>query len=89
MTRWNLTIPDETDRLVRVFLARQGMKKGDLSAFVVEACRREVMRRTAVEMQEHNADLSAEEAMRLAAEAVAATRGSFLTRTSSSPGSCS
>ena len=76
MTRWNLTIPDDADRLVRVFLARQGMKKGDLSAFVVDACRREVLRRTVAEVQDQNAELSPEEAMRLAEEAVAATRAS-------------
>lgn len=74
MTRWNLSIPDEADRLVRVFLARLGMKKGDLSAFVADACRREVLRRTMAELQKQNADLSPEEAMRLAEEAVAATR---------------
>lgn len=74
MTRWNLTIPDEADRLVRVFLARLGMKKGDLSAFVVDACRREVLRRTVAEVQARNADLSPEAAMRLAEEAVASAR---------------
>ena len=41
MTRGNLSIQDDTDRLVRVFLARAGLKKGDLSAFVEAACRRE------------------------------------------------
>ncbi len=70
MTRWNLTIPDEVDRSVRVFLARTGMKKGDLSAFVERACRREVLRSTVAELQEQNADLNEEEAMRLANEAV-------------------
>jgi len=74
MTRWNLTIPDEADRLVRVFLARLGMKKGDLSAFVADACRREVLRRTIAEVQEQNAGLSSAEAIRLAEEAVAASR---------------
>ena len=74
MTRWNLSIPDEADRLVRVFLARSGMKKGDLSSFVVEACRNEVLRRTVAEVQEQNADLSPEEAMKLATDAVTSTR---------------
>lgn len=74
MTRWNLTNPDETDRLVRGFLARLGMGKGDLSESVGEACRREVLRRTAAEVQGHNADLSPVDAMRLAEKAVAATR---------------
>jgi hypothetical protein len=74
MTRWNLTIPDDADRLVRVFLARLGMKKGGLSSFVVDACRREVLRRTVAEVQGKNADLTPEQAMRLAEDAVAATR---------------
>ena len=74
MTRWNLSIPEETDRLVRVFLARTGMKKGDLSDFVESACRAEVVRRTVAEIHEQNAELSAEEAMKLANEAVATTR---------------
>ena len=74
MTRWNLSIREETDRLVRVFLARTGLKKGDLSAFVESACRGEVLRRTVAEIHEQNADLSADDAMRLANEAVAAAR---------------
>lgn len=74
MTRWNLSIADRTDRLVRVFLARTGLKKGDLSAFVEAACRGEVLRRTVTEIQEQNADLSAEDAMKLANEALAAVR---------------
>ena len=39
MTRWNLSIPEQTDRAVRTFLARTGDKKGDLSRFVDEAVR--------------------------------------------------
>ncbi|MCA8950149.1 MAG: hypothetical protein KDE27_11650 [Planctomycetes bacterium] len=74
MTRWNLSIPDDADRLVRVYLARSGMKKGDLSTFVVDACRNEVLRRTVAEVQQQNAHLSPEEAMKLASEAVASTR---------------
>lgn len=70
MTRWNLSIPNDVDRAVRVLLARTGMKKGDLSAFVEHACRREVLRRTVLELQERNADLTAQEALELAHEAV-------------------
>ncbi len=74
MTRWNLSIRDETDRKVRLFLARTGFKKGDLSSFVEDAVRGEVLRRTVVQVHEQNADLSAEEAIELANEAVAWTR---------------
>ncbi len=69
MTRWNLSIPEETDRRIRMFLARTGFKKGDLSTFVTDAVRGEVLRRTVLEVQEQNDDLSAEEAMALANEA--------------------
>ena len=74
MTRWNLSIRDETDRKVRLFLARTGFKKGDLSSFVEDAVRGEVLRRTVVQVHEQNADLSAEEARELANEAVAWAR---------------
>ena len=43
MTRWNLVIPEKTDRAVRTYLARTGGKKGDLSRFVDEAVRRRVL----------------------------------------------
>ena len=74
MTRWNLSIPEETDQMVRSHLARRGLKKGDLSKFVDDAVRTEVLRRTVQEIQAKNADLSAEEAMALANEAVAWVR---------------
>ena len=74
MTRWNLSIQDETDRKVRVFLARTGLKKGDLSKFVDAAVRGEVLRRTVLEVQDQNVDFSAEAAMELANDAVAWAR---------------
>lgn len=74
MTRWNLSIADEIDRKVRIFLARTGFKKGDLSSFVEDAVRAEVLRRTVLQVQQHNADLSAEEALELANEALAWVR---------------
>jgi Cu/Ag efflux pump CusA len=74
MTRWNLSISDKTDRLVRSHLARVGMKKGDLSKFVDTAVRAEILRRTVKEVQAQNTDLTEEEAMALANEAVAWAR---------------
>ncbi len=70
MTRWNLTIPEETDRAVRSFLARKGGKKGDLSKFANDAVRREILRQTVMDIQEQNADLGEEGAENLANEAV-------------------
>ena len=55
MTRWNLSIPEETDRLVRTFLARNGRKRGDLSRFVDEAVRRRVQDLTVEQVKDRNA----------------------------------
>jgi hypothetical protein len=74
MTRWNLSIPEETDRIVRSYLARIGLRKGDLSKFVDTAVRREVLRRTVKDVQAQNADLTEEQAAELADGAVAWTR---------------
>ena len=74
MARWNLSIRDETDRDVRAFLGRNGYKKGDLSKFVEDAVRRDMLRRTLNEIQEQNADLTPDEAQALADEAVAWAR---------------
>lgn len=70
MTRWNLSISEETDRIVRSHLARMGLKKGGLSKFVDDAVRAEVLRRTVKEVQAQNTDLSEDQAMELANEAV-------------------
>ncbi len=56
MTRWNLSISEETDRAVRTFLARNGGKKGDLSRFVDEAVRRHVLDLTVSKVKKRNAD---------------------------------
>ncbi len=74
MTRWNLSIPEETDRAVRSFLARKGGKKGDLSKFANDAVRREILRQTVTDIQEQNTDLGKREAVNLASEAVMWTR---------------
>ena len=54
MTRWNLSIPEKTDRVVRTFLARTGGKKGDLSRFVDEAVRRRVLDLTVRQVKDRN-----------------------------------
>ena len=54
MTRWNLSIPEQTDRAVRTFLARTDGKKGDLSRFVDEAVRRRVLDLTVRQIKDRN-----------------------------------
>ena len=57
MSRWNLSIPPTTDRLVRTHLAARGFKKGDLSRFVDEAVRRAVFWATVDAARERNANV--------------------------------
>lgn len=65
MTRWNLSIPEETDRAVRTFLARNGGKKGDLSRFVDEAVRRLVLELTVSRVKDRNARYDQQELLDL------------------------
>lgn len=69
MTQWTLAIPDDTDRRVQRYLADTG-SVADLSDFVDQAVRTELLRRTVRSIQDRNADLSPEEADALADEAV-------------------
>lgn len=74
MTRWNLVIPERTDRAVRTYLARTGGKKGDLSRFVDEAVRRRVLDLTVCETKDRNARYDQQEILDLIDEEVAAAR---------------
>ena len=74
MTRWNLSIPEETDRVLRTFLARTGGKKGDLSRFVDEAVRRHVLDLTVHEIKDRNSRYDQQELLDLIDEEVDATR---------------
>ena len=74
MTRWNLSIPEETDRAVRTFLARNGGKKGDLSRFVNEAVRRLVMEATVRQVKDRTARYAQHELLDLIDEEVDAAR---------------
>ena len=74
MARWNLVIPERTDRLVRTYLARTGGKKGDLSRFVDQAVRRRVLDLTVREVKDRNAAYDQQEILDLIDEEVAAAR---------------
>jgi len=60
--------------MVRVFLARTGLRKGDLSAFVEEAVQGEVLRRQAKELQEKDPKLTDQDALELARNLAAIER---------------
>ncbi len=55
--RWSLVISKETDIALRSYLARQGMRKGDLSKFVENAVRWRVLDRTVAETKATNANV--------------------------------
>ena len=74
MTRWNLSIPEETDRVVRTFLARNGGKKGDLSRFVDEAVRCRVLDLTVEQVKGRNAGYDQQVILDLIDDEVAAGR---------------
>ena len=74
MTRWNLSISEETNRAVRTFLARNGGKKGDLSRFVDEAVRRRVLDLTVSQVKERNAGYDQRKILDLIDEEVNAAR---------------
>ena len=74
MARWNLSIPEKTDRSVRTFLARNGGKKGDLSRFVDEAVRRRMLDLAVRQVKERNARYGQREILDLIDEEVNAAR---------------
>jgi hypothetical protein len=53
--RWSLKVSTETDVDLRTYLAQQGMRKGDLSKFVEEAVRRDILLRTMHDVATQNA----------------------------------
>ena len=74
MARWHLSIPEKTDRAVRIFLARSGGRKGDLSRFVDEAVRRRLLDFTVRQVKDRNAGHSEQEILDLIDEEVDAAR---------------
>ena len=74
MTRWNLSIPEETDRAVRTFLSRNRGKMGDLSQFVNDAVRRRLMELTVSNIKDRNARYDQSEILAIVDEEVDAAR---------------
>ena len=59
--RWTLTISKDTDVTLRTFLARSGLKKGDLSKIVEDAVQWRLMKLNIAEARARNAHLRPEE----------------------------
>ena len=59
--RWTLSVSKETDVTLRTFLARSGLKKGDLSKFVEDAVQWRLMKLNVAESRAHNAHVPPED----------------------------
>ena len=74
MVRWSIIVPEETDRTVRAFLARNDGKRGDLSRFVNEAVLRHVFDLTVQQVKDRNAEHDQQEILELVDDEVDAVR---------------
>ena len=77
LTRWSLKVSRETDIALRTLLATRGGKKGDMSRFVEDAVKREVLRETIRDIQARNVDADPAELERLIDEEISGVRSSF------------
>ncbi len=68
--RWNIKVSKDTDLALRSFLGSKGMKKGDLSKFIEEAVRAQVLQRTVLDIKARNAATDPEELQAIIDEAV-------------------
>ena len=74
MIRWSLSIPEATDWAVRMHLARNGGRKGDLSRFVDEAVRHRIFDLTVGQVKDRNARYDQREILDLIGEELNAAR---------------
>lgn len=73
--RWTLSVSRETDVTLRTFLARSGLKKGDLSKFVEDAVHWRLMKLNINEARARNTHLTAEEIEAVVDQALDEVRG--------------
>jgi hypothetical protein len=72
--RWTVKISRDTDITVRTYLARRGMKKGDLSNFIEEAVRWRVFDQVIAETKARNKGARAKDIAKAIDEALTAVR---------------
>ncbi|MFO1429235.1 MAG: ribbon-helix-helix domain-containing protein [Candidatus Competibacteraceae bacterium] len=72
MVRWSVVVPESTDRALRSFLARRGMRKGDLSKFITEAVQAHLLELTVQEVKDRNQVYSQDEILAVIEEAMQA-----------------
>jgi hypothetical protein len=74
LTRWTVSVPKEIDTSLRCFLAERGMKKGDISKFIVDAVQWRVFEQTLAEVRKQTADIPPDELQAMIDEAIDAVR---------------
>ena len=78
--RWSLKVSAETGIDLRTYFAQQGTKKGDISKFVEQAVRRDILLRTLDEVQAQNASVAAAEIDAAITSALSASRSKQVKR---------
>jgi len=72
--RWTIKVSEKTDRSLRSFLGRQGMKKGSLSQFVEEAVQWRVLDQIVQAIKMRNRDIEPEALEAMLDEAIQEVR---------------
>jgi hypothetical protein len=70
LTRWTVSVPKETDTALRCFLASRGMKKGDISKFIVDAVKWRGFEQTLAEVRQQVSDVPPDEMQFIIDEAI-------------------
>ncbi len=58
---WSIVVPEDTDRALRSYLAREGKKKSDISWFVDEAVQARLFELTVEDVKKRNRQYSQNE----------------------------
>src|SRR5262245_5999288 len=72
--RWTVKVSKETDATLRSFLARSGVRKGDISKFIEEAVRWRVLDRTAAGIRRRLEEINPDKLQTLIDDAVTKVR---------------
>lgn len=68
--RWTVVVPESTDRALRTYLGKQGMRKGDLSRFVDEAVQARLFELAVEKVKDRNRDADPDQLLEIIDEAV-------------------
>ena len=78
IARWTVSVSKDTDITLRCFLAKRGMKKGDMSKFIEESVRWRVFDQSLTEARAKFADIPADDLQAIIAEATQNVKNEML-----------